>query len=688
MNPQNEWSQTNQECRVSESWTQPPWRTAAVDPARAARLAQTLNIPLRVARWLCTRTEDDTEAAGWLAGADADTVLPWDWFADMAKAAERIWQAVIARETICIIGDYDVDGVTASAILATTLDIVGAEWHCLIPHRVDDGYGLSAALVDRAHALGASLVVTVDNGIRAVDAIDYAQELGVDVVITDHHEPPDTLPQSACAVVHWARASHREEVARLSGAGVARKLVDALYAKAPSHGYSGIVPQLHEAAVWQDGLAALGALADVMPMRGENRRLVRHGLDALRRTGQPGWIALCEAARVSPRGLSASTVLWNITPRLNAAGRMGSADTAFALLMAKSAGEASALADRIEALNLERRQATDEAARAAFQLCDAAQAEEAGGVVIAGPWPLGVVGIVAAKLCERYGRPAIVLADDGSGLLRGSGRAPAGFPLHDAVAVCADHVDHFGGHEAAIGCAVAREKLAAFQTAFAQAAQRMVRKQDRDAAAQVLADDYLSLVDATTETLDWLEKLGPFGPENPPLCFYIGPVEVVQVRPMGQKQEHLRIQVREAGVLADLVWFRADAAAFAWQPGTRIAAVVDLEENVWQGVRRAQLRVRSAQAMPGILGREAFARMYQMLRARRKIQLRDLEAARAVPLDELQVIFEAFVELGFARRLESAYHMIDNVDTRDLRESPSYQQHLARAWWGKVGAIE
>lgn len=663
------------------NWTVAPWRTANVDHAVAQRLSAQLTIPLRVAKWLCARTSDEAEATAWLEPLDRVPALDWSLFTDLEAAARRIWIAIEERERICIVGDYDVDGVTASAILAATLDVLGADWTCIIPHRVDDGYGLSEAIVDRAHDRGGRLLVTVDNGIRSVAAVQHAVSLGMDVVITDHHEPGDDVP-AAEAVVHWARAMEQREVARLSGAGVARKLVDAVAATAPVAVPASVLTALAALQPWQDGLAALGALADVMPMRGENRRLVQVGIAALQTTAQSGFVALCQQAGVRQDALTASTILWNLTPRLNAAGRMGSAEVAFALLMAKDAEAAESAAVQVESWNRARRQETDRATREAMTTCEARHASGVpGGIVVAGPWPLGVVGIVAARLCDTYQRPTIVLADDGSGLLRGSGRAPDGFSLYDAVSKCAAELDHFGGHEAAIGCALYATHLDAFETQFADAAAALQSAPDVSAQPDwTVADDYLPLAESGLELVDWVAKLGPFGPENPPLTFYIGPVEVVRVKPLGQDRQHVRVHVREGASSADLVWFRADAAAFDWQPGMRISAVVELEENLWQGVRRAQLRVQTARVLPRALGREEFSRMYRLLRARRVVRLRDLEETREVAVDDLRVIFESFVELGFARREESAYHMIDHAKSQDLRESPSYRRYLAQAW--------
>lgn len=661
------------------------WRTATIDHEVAARFADELQVPLRVARWLCARARDEEEARNWLSSPDTASPLPWQLFHGMTEAVRLVLQAVQDGTRVCIVGDYDVDGVTASTIFATCLDALGADWFCLIPHRVDDGYGLSRRLVEKARAGGAQLIATVDNGIRANDAVLDAAEHGIDVVITDHHEPGEDIPGLARAVVHWLASDDTRAVQVLSGAGVARKLADALCDTLRERGETEASERIASLFPWLDGLAALGALADVMPMRGENRRLVRVGVKSLRTATMPGWTAVCQIAGVDPGKATEQTLLWNITPRLNAAGRMGDAMVAFDCLMARDVDTAEAAASQIEVWNRARREATDRAAREATAACVERFGDETPpAIVVRGPWPLGVVGIVAARLCDEYQRPAIVLADDGSRLLRGSGRAPAGFPLLETVELCSAHLAHYGGHEAAIGCGVAREELDHFRSVFERHAEvRLVENSDVDAVGTVVAvaDDYLPLSEVTLDTWSWLDRLGPFGTDNEPLLFYLGPLEVVRMRSMGGRGQHLRIDVREAATTAQLVWFSADDAAKAWEPGRRIGALVHLEENVWQGTRNVQARVVAAQSLPDtVIDRDVFSDVYRLLRARRRLHVEEAFGTRVLAIDKLHLIFDTFVELGFARREESAYHMIDGATPRDLRESPSYQQHLARAW--------
>lgn len=653
------------------------WHSAAVDDVQVDQYIEKFHIPPRIARWLCMRGVAEHEVVTWLDPTVSDWSDPND-FTDMKVAVEIILDAIAKGVKICIVGDYDVDGVTSSTIVASTLDMLGVEWTCIIPHRVEDGYGLSVKLVARAKELGCGLIITVDNGIRAVEAIDYAVELGMTVVLTDHHEPGDKLPEGASAIVHWAKSTHPES-AHLSGAGVAWKLASALLNHAPStHVPATEVQALRD---WHCGLAAWGALADMMPMRGENRKLVRSGLEVLRLSRRPGWRTLCEVAKVNVAEITDTVLAWSVTPRLNAAGRMGTAEVAFRLLMTDDVATASEHAAQIESWNQIRKLETERVYQEAVEAFESGKSRaEAAMIVVSGVWNLGVVGIVAAKLVGTYGLPAIVLADDGSNVLKGSGRAPVGFPLHGTLLQCKEWMLHFGGHEAAVGCAVARDGVEEFRQAVDAIAGQTSAVPLSDG---VLADDYLSLSDVNLETIQLLERFGPFGPQNPMFSFYIGPVEIEKMTALGNGK-HLRIKVREGKNSSEMVWFQAPEEAKHWPVGKRIAAICRLEENTWQGVTRPQLRIETVYPLQEPLMRDDFAAIYRVLQARRRLTTQ--EATSLVGKHrhaEAQVIFDTFVELGFAHWQESAYHVVEQVASRDLRDSRSYQMHLGQSVCGK-----
>ncbi len=660
------------------------WRSSLVEDAKVSEFAKKLNIPKKVARWLFLRgIESVDEARTWLNAAKPWT--PPTSFFKLEKAVHSILAAVSAHKRIAIVGDYDVDGITSSAIMATTLRALAADFVCIIPHRIQDGYGLSNQLVDKATAQGASLIITVDNGIRATEAIRYAVSQGVEVIVTDHHEPGEEMPEGPLAIVHWLFHKTPEEAKLLSGAGVAWKLCSHLIQSSLM-----IDSEKNRLAQIHLGFAALGALADIMPLCGENRRLVREGIRALQNLSSPGWLALCDIAHVERNKLNANTLLWRITPRLNAAGRMDTAKIAYDLLMAEDEEQAVGLAQKVEFCNEVRRTETEKAANEAKEqwLAFSAEQNKLNAVVVSGPWSLGIVGIVANKLVESFSLPAIVFSDTGEQILRGSGRAPEGFSLYNALLECEPFLDHFGGHDSAIGCGVLRTGLEEFRSAFAEVAAGMLDTEISNLSlTDPVADDYLPLSLVTLETVDWVERFEPFGPHNPEFLFYIGPVELKQINTL-QGGKHIRLLVAEGSVTAELVWFHPPDQVSSWQPGQMCGLTAKLSANVWRGVRRPQLIVQDGWILDNPLSRSDFAIVYRYIHRTGSLTLEDCEKlTKKHHIQDIQSLMSVFVELGFARLTGSAYHVVDEVTPNDLRESKAYQIHM-RSCHKYVGEAE
>ncbi|MFR8971548.1 MAG: single-stranded-DNA-specific exonuclease RecJ, partial [Gemmiger sp.] len=362
--------------------------------------------------------------------------------------------AVENDETIVIYGDYDVDGISATAILYECLSSMGAHVRCKLPTR-GTGYGLTRPALESLAEKGFKLVVTVDNGISAIEEAACAKELGLDLIVTDHHLPGETLPD-AVAVVDPKRADDESPFKDLCGAGVAFKLCAALEGCEPAD----LLEMYGE-------LVALGTVADVMPLVGENRTLVREGLALLQDTMRPGLQALMENAGVAGKPVTADTVSYNLAPRLNAAGRMDNAAVALKLLLCTDEAQAAGIAARLAEINTERQQTEQEVFAAAQKTLEADPARQRDRVLVVSgeDWHPGVIGIVAARLMEKYNRPAIVISlQNGEG--RGSGRAPDPFDLHGALAGCAQYLTRFGGHAAAAGVEIEDEKLPAFRQAI------------------------------------------------------------------------------------------------------------------------------------------------------------------------------------------------------------------------------
>ena len=390
---------------------------------------------------------DPTEALTLLAGEEelSDPML----LTDMDKACARILEAIDKEQTIVVYGDYDVDGVTATALLYQHLKGMGASVKCMLPSREGDGYGLSKNAIQSIHDKGCQLIVTVDNGISALEEAEFAASLGVDLIVTDHHLPHDALPK-AVAVVDPRRADDHSPFKGLCGAGVAFKLCAAL---------DGCPPE--EMLDYCGDLAAVGTVADVMPLTGENRTLVKAGLKLLQQTDRPGISALLEEVGLEGKPITAENVSYAIAPRINAAGRMDNAVTALQLVLCEDEERAAELAHKLNEINVARQETEQEIVKAAQEQLDAEPAilEDRVILIWGRDWHPGVIGIVASRLVEKTGRPVIVVSVDEHGEGKGSGRSVQGFNLHECIASCEDILLRFGGHAMAAGLSVREENL-------------------------------------------------------------------------------------------------------------------------------------------------------------------------------------------------------------------------------------
>ncbi|MBO9532843.1 MAG: DHH family phosphoesterase [Solirubrobacteraceae bacterium] len=549
---------------------------AAVDAAALRELMGALSVGHVTAQALLRRgLSDPAEASRWLGGrADAATELP-----GLDAAVALVLHHVQAGSRILIHGDYDVDGVCASAILLDTLELLGsrAAWH--LPKRGVDGYGLTAASLERIGRLGAELVITVDCGITAVDESRQLREAGVDVLITDHHLARDDGQLPPVTILHPAvRGGELVEPATAPcGAGVAAHLARALLAEAGQ-----------SAAALQDGIAeltALATIADCVPLTGENRQLVRDGLAALARTRRPGLRALLRSARVDAATLDGQAVGFRLAPRLNAAGRVARADLALALLRTGSDEEAARLVEEIERCNLRRREAELEVRRAAEQQVRALGPRS--GYVLAGEgWPAGVVGITASRIAEDTDRPTVVVGMNGE-IGSGSARSARGLDLAALLGECRGELEKFGGHAAAAGCEVRAEKLEAFAAAFDAAAARAL-----ESAAETPPPSVDAVAEVRDLTLDLAEELAAFEPTgegNPAVRLLLPSVRVIEESPMGSGNEHRRAVIASGGA-------RTNAVAFSSPPipmGVPLDLVVHLERSSYGGTVEARVVVQS-----------------------------------------------------------------------------------------------
>jgi single-stranded-DNA-specific exonuclease len=556
------------------------WAVAApADPGLTAALVSDLHIPEPLAAILVQRGLAAPDRAKAFLRPDLERLSdPLAW-ADMARAVELVTAAARAGAPILVHGDYDVDGQCAAALLTRVLSSVGARAHAFVPHRLRDGYDFGPAGLAEAKRLGAGLVITCDCGITAVAAVREARAAGIEVIVTDHHLPGDELPP-ASAVLDPRRADCASADKDLCGTGVAFKLAQALV---PALGVSPHLP-LH----FLD-FVALATVADVVPLTGENRILVRHGLKMLASSHWTGLRALVEAAGLSGRPLKAGHVGFILAPRLNAAGRIGDARDGLRLLLTDDPDEAAALARELETTNARRQELDQRILDEAVELAERVlQPDDRALVLAADAWHPGVIGIVASRLVERYGRPTFLIGWDGeSG--RGSGRSIAGFDLHAALHRVGHHLEKYGGHTMAAGLTIRRERYESFRVAFLEIAGQLLGPDDLVPAQRVDLELPLGLVSDELEKL--IRHLEPCGPGNPAPVFGVRHARAVGARRVGTN--HLRFTLDdESGVLPAIAFQWADAIPDHWL-ADRLDVAFRLERDEWQGRVTLQARVAS-----------------------------------------------------------------------------------------------
>ena len=527
---------------------------------------------------------DPAEALTLLAGEEdlSDPFL----LTDMQKACERIWQAIDNGETIVVFGDYDVDGVTATALLYQHLKGMGATVKCMLPSREGDGYGLSRNAIQSIHDKGYQLIVTVDNGISAVEEAEFAAELGIDLIITDHHLPPEALPK-AVAVVDPRRLDDTSPFKGLCGAGVAFKLCAAL---------DGCPPE--EMLDYCGDLAAVGTVADVMPLTGENRTLVKSGLRQLQNTDRPGLEALLEEVGLAGRPITAENISYAIAPRINAAGRMDSAVTALQLVLCEDPDRAEELAHKLNEINVKRQETELEIFKAAQVLLEQQpeRLEDRVMLLWGRDWHPGVIGIVASRLVERTGRPVIVVTVDEHGECKGSGRSVPGFNLHACIGSCADLLIRYGGHAMAAGLSVREENLPELRRRLNEWAARECPVLHT---APLECDLPIHLDRVTVDSVRRIDALAPFGAENPTPVFLLQSAVVDGVYPVSEGR-HSRLRLRQGNASVYAVWFGMPSEQLPYTMGDVVDAALNL--SVYESARGAQLSGRILDLHPAGLG--------------------------------------------------------------------------------------
>lgn len=562
------------------------WNLRPPGPAGSRAELERAGLPPLCAAVLCARGVDTAPAASAFLAHGPNLLHDPFLLRDMEKAVERISRAIREQETLAVYGDYDVDGITATCLLTQFLRTLGGQVVSYIPDRTEEGYGLNNHAIDALARQGVTLIVTVDCGITAAQEVEYARALGVDVVITDHHQCKEVLPQ-AVAVVDPRRPDCSYPFPDLAGVGVALKLALALTAP----------DQRPQVLLDYGELAAIGTVADVMLLQGENRALVHLGLERLADCSRPGLQALLREAGC-PRGQVPTTVTigYGLAPRINAAGRMEQAGTALELLLTQDPQRGQELAQELCQLNRLRQAIELEIFQHCDQLLTHTPALSAPVIVLAGEgWHQGVIGIVASRLAEKYACPAFMISLDGD-KGKGSCRSFGGFNLFGALERCAPLLDSYGGHELAAGFSIRRNNIPAFRAALCQLVEEFAGHQPMESSLDVDCEiPHCSLL--STQDVESLSLLEPFGSGNPKPVFLLRSVCVLSHTDVGGGR-HLKLKLRRDGVVMDAIFFSANTAACGIENGQRLDIAFTLQINQFRGNRTVQLQLCDLRPAP------------------------------------------------------------------------------------------
>lgn len=547
------------------------WSVAKVNKERAIAMASKLEIPPLLAMMLDIRGITKEEDVINFLQENKDFSDPF-LMKDMDKAVERITTAVENGEKICVYGDYDADGVTSTSLLYSYLrDSLGADVMFYIPTRTGEGYGMNKGAVDKIHSLGVTLIITVDNGISAREEIDYANSLGIDTVITDHHMPSGAIPK-AVAVVNAHQKDDKSPFKDFSGVGVAFKLVMAIEGE-----YADVDSLLENFS----DIATLGTIGDIVPLVGENRTLVKNGLRHIQNSDRIGINAMKQESGIAEKEINSSNVAFTLVPRINAGGRLGSSEKSVNLLLTEDEDEAVTIADKLGMDNRERQSiekeilaSIDEEVRRTPNIVNDKI------LVFAGKgWHQGVVGIAASRIKEIYDKPTIIIGIDDDGVARGSGRSVEGFSLCDAVFACSEHLTHYGGHPMAVGISLEKEKINDFRKAI------NAYCKDIKMPYNILhIDCKLNPNQLDLSILDCLSYIEPCGASNPSPIFGLYNMTVIATKEIGNGN-HMRITLSrgQGQVPVYAVYFNHNFQSCSYRNGDIVDVAVSLDRNIYNG---------------------------------------------------------------------------------------------------------
>ena len=562
------------------------WIRQEASPSVTEALCSEMGISLTAARILANRGITGREDADSFLRSSLEDLHEPFLLPDMEKAVRRIIHAIRSDEIIFIYGDYDADGITATSLLVKFFQDTGKKVEYYIPKRLEDGYGISIGALKKIKAAGASFVVTVDCGISSVLEMEAARAMGLDVVITDHHEPPETLPE-ARAVVNPCLRGCGYPFKGLAGVGIALKLAQAV--KAGLDGKDKAGPGVEDGLRKYLDLVALGTVADVVPLRGENRILVKHGLQLLKDSSRVGIRKLKEAALIKDEYFSAGTVGFQMAPRLNASGRLGEAEAGVRLLLTEDPDEAAAIASNLDALNRERQEIEEKILDDARSMivCDP-DYRYSSIVLHSSEWHQGVIGIVASKLVEEFYRPTVLISMvDGTG--KGSARGIPGFNLYHGLDKCREHLEAYGGHKFAAGLSIKKENLEVFKERFEATVKDALSPEDYIPWLRI--DNDVKLKDLDWKVYSEIKAMAPFGPANPEPVLTGGPLRVMYPKVVGRN--HVRMKLVQDGYFLNSIAFNmGNSYQGLAQKKVFVNAAFSLSASEWQGEKSLQLNVK------------------------------------------------------------------------------------------------
>ena len=562
------------------------WRVAPdLDPATLRDLQTKLDLPPLALRLLANRGLRDAEQIAQFLNPSLDHLYDPFRMRGMDVATERVLVALRRREKMMIYGDYDVDGITSVSVLYLVISQLGGQVSYYIPNRLEAGYGVNEDGILEAKRRGVTLMISVDCGITAVSEVEFARKHGIDFIVTDHHEPGESLPD-AVAILNPKQVADDYPGTELAGVGVAYKLAQALYAR---------IEQPSGALEEHLDLVALGTAADIVPLVGENRIFAYFGMKQIGLTRKPGLQSLSHIAGLMEvdRDITPGQVIFGLAPRLNAAGRLGDSQRAVRLLTTRDEAQARRIAQELDGENRRRKAFDEQTMREALEKVEAEVNLDSDRIIVldSDSWHPGVIGIVASRLVELYHLPAVLISvEDNEG--KGSARSIPAFHLTEALRGCRDHLLQFGGHKYAAGLSISREEIPAFRDRIKAVAHEMLTPDDLVRKLDVDAVIPLNTVDE--ELLEHLERLAPFGPQNTrPVFISRGLKTAGSAQCVGPSRNHLRMRVRQGQTVIDSIGFGlGDSVASINQPNTAFDLAYVPEHNVWQGQRRIQLRIR------------------------------------------------------------------------------------------------